>query len=135
VPIPQENDPSATSPPKIDATTPCHTGKEQWPGATSPTATWQPDEQRTMSFVVVDYWVSSYLSPPTTFTLQNPGATTGYNAHRHEQPLPSTLVASHPHYNTPQHRRNATSPRERALATSTQWNTRCQIAVSDMATK
>jgi hypothetical protein len=53
-PIRQENDPSATSLPKIDAAPPHHTGKEQRPGATSLLAMWQPDEQRTTSFVVVD---------------------------------------------------------------------------------
>jgi hypothetical protein len=75
--IPQENDMCATSPPKIDAATPRHTGKEQRPGATSLFATWQPNEQRTTSFIVIDNWVSNYpLSPPTIFSLWNPGVTT-----------------------------------------------------------
>ncbi|KIJ89387.1 hypothetical protein K443DRAFT_16186 [Laccaria amethystina LaAM-08-1] len=74
--IPQENDTHATSPPKIDEATPRHTGKEQRPGATSLFATWQPDEQRMTSFVVVDNWVRPHLrrSPslvPTTFMIKS----------------------------------------------------------------
>jgi hypothetical protein len=108
----QEHNTNATSPPTIDALTPRHTGKEQQPGATSLLAMWQPDDQRTMSFVVVDHWVSIYPSPPHYFTVRNPGMTIGHNVHGHEHPPPSTSPHAPNHYGTPQHCRNTTSPCE-----------------------
>ena len=125
----EEQDKNAPSPLKNNATTPRHWMNERPPGAMSPTATWQPDDeqQRLLLFIIIYIQLSDPPSPPTSSDV-NLGANIGHNTHS-----TPTLVTHPPqrpcHTPTPQERHsNAILPSERAQA-------RCHITLSNVATR
>ena len=99
-PTPQEEDENTMSPLKKDVTMPCQQMNERPPGATSPTAMWQPDDGRQclLSFVVIYIQLSN---PSSSISSElNLGANIVLNTHSTTPTTPN----NHP---TPQHHERA----------------------------